>query len=302
MAEGRGSRKGRKHPWKLVFVAVNLIVFILDVILLVKLNNPRAFSLGEETTGVVLNIPTEEITTAPIVQLPPEESTEEVTEKPTEPSTEETTQKDTEVYGPRIIIDIEYFNQNNFPTFCEGVTTLMALRYMGYDMTIDRLIEDYVPSFELTKKNNVLIGEDPNVYFIGDPRSSDAKGCYAPVIKNVITEIAGESAIHDLTGMDIEDILSQYVNKGFPVIFWATMYMKESGTGDTWYIERTGEYFTWKTREHCLLLAGSDPDNYYFYDPLNNHGVISYDKELVEKRYEELGKMALALVKRGDGK
>jgi hypothetical protein len=32
---------------------------------------------------------------------------------------------------------------------------------------------------------------------------------------------------------------------------------------------------------------------------LDNHGIIAYDKELVETRYKQMGMMAVALVKKG---
>ncbi len=38
-----------------------------------------------------------------------------------------------------------------------------------------------------------------------------------------------------------------------------------------------------------------DDDNYYFNDPYENHGLIGYEKSLVEKRFEELGKQALII-------
>lgn len=266
---------------KRVFLFLTMVVFVVDIVLMITLVKSND---GDEDEAII-NVPSYDYEIIDMIEIPT---------------------KDTSIWEPDspdkgVIINIDYYNQDNFPTFCEGVTTLMALRYMGYDITIDQLIDEYVPTFQLTQKNGTLIGEDPNLYFIGNPRSSDANGCYAPVIKNILIEIAGESAVHDLTGMDVEDIITQYVNKGIPVIFWATMEMKESTVGQKWYIERTGETFTWKGREHCLLLAGSDSENYYFYDPLDNHGIIAYDKELVVQRYEEMGKMAIALVKRADG-
>lgn len=289
------------------FVIINLIVLFLDILLVIVITNPGVLSPDEMATDVSLNLPYEEITTGEN-QIPSRGDTGWITGGSidiTLPSPEETTNQEestTQDYGPRIIIDIEYHNQDNFPTFCEGVTTLMALKHMGYDITIDQLIEEYIPSYSLRWKDGVLIGEDPNEYFIGNPRSKDANGCYAPVIEKALIKIAGKDAVHNLTGMDIEDILAQYVNKGVPVIFWATMNMAEPTVGESWYIERTGETFTWKGKEHCLLLAGSDSKSYYFYDPLNNHGIISYDREIVEQRYEEMGRMAVALVKKADGK
>lgn len=195
------------------------------------------------------------------------------------------------------IIDLEYMSQKDYPTGCESVTTWMALNYMGYDISVDRFIDNYIDTFTISWGENIMFGEDPNKYFIGDPRTANSFGCYSPVIKKALTAYAGENAVHDLSGMSIDEMIDEYVSKGIPVILWATMDMVQSIEGRTWYIERTGETYTWIGKEHCLLLAGWDNDKYYFYDPLEEHGLIAYEKELVSKRYAELGKQALALVK-----
>lgn len=195
------------------------------------------------------------------------------------------------------IIDLEYMNQDNYPTGCESITTWMALNYMGYDISVDKFIDNYLDTFTIGWGENIMFGEDPNVFFIGDPRTENSFGCYAPVIKKAIVEYAGENAVHDLSGKKVDEMIDEYVSKGIPVIFWATMDMVQSIQGRTWYIERTDETFTWIGKEHCLLLAGWDDTNYYFYDPLQNHGIVAYEKELVKRRYAELGSQALALVK-----
>ncbi len=49
-----------------------------------------------------------------------------------------------------------------------------------------------------------------------------------------------------------------------------------------------------------MLLVGYDneKDGYYFNDPLNNNGIILYNKGLVEKRHEEQFSNAIAIVKK----
>ncbi len=195
------------------------------------------------------------------------------------------------------IIELQYMNQNDYPTGCESITTWMALNYMGYDLSVDEFIENYLPKYTIEWGDNIMFGEDPNEYFIGDPRNSNSFGCYAPVIKKALTSYAGENSVHDLTGKSIDEMIEQYVSNGIPVIMWATMEMVPSIQGRTWYIKRTNETFTWIGKEHCLLLAGWDENNYYFYDPWLDKGIIGYEKKLVVQRYGEMGKQALALVK-----
>lgn len=256
---------------------LTMVVFVVDIILVIL------YVKSQEEGEPIINVPT--------YDEPPSLLTEIPTYNP------DIWQPNTPDKG--VIIDIKYYNQDNFPTFCEGVTSLMALKYMGYNITINDIIRK-VPNYEIKYVNGQKMGEDPNLYFIGNPRSADAHGCYAPVIEKMLKEIAGDDAVHNLTGMEIEDIITQYINKGIPVIFWATMGMSEPTTGTTWVIERTGQVYSWKGREHCLLLAGSGADSYYFYDPMDSRGIIAYDKELVEQRYEQMGKMAVALVKKAN--
>lgn len=264
---------------KKFFLFLTMVVFVVDIILVI------IYVKSNEEGEPIINVPTYDVLPPLFSEIPTKETSDISIWQP-----------DTPEKG--VIINIEYYNQDNFPTFCEGVTTLMSLRYMGYDVTIDDIIAK-VPYYEPKIVGGKLYGEDPNLFFVGHPRKSDARGCYAPVIEKLLKEIAGEDAVHNITGMEIEDILTQYINKGIPVIFWATMGMAEPTEGTTWTIERTGETFNWKGREHCLLLAGSDSKSYYFYDPQNNKGIIAYDRATVEKRYEQMGKMAVALVKKG---
>ena len=44
----------------------------------------------------------------------------------------------------------------------------------------------------------------------------------------------------------------------------------------------------------------SENSSYYFNDPWENHGLIEYDKELVEKRHKEMFSMACAIVKKNN--
>ena len=55
------------------------------------------------------------------------------------------------------------------------------------------------------------------------------------------------------------------------------------------------DVFSWKNNEHCLLLVGYDDDVYYFNDPWHNHGLIGYDRALVENRHAQQYAQAVGL-------
>jgi len=86
-------------------------------------------------------------------------------------------------------------------------------------------------------------------------------------------------------------------DKDILIIVWDTINMQPSYEGRTWTLISTNdEAFTWIVKEHCLLLVSYNKDNYYFNGPYNNNGLVSYDKEIAELRYKELGSQSLAIL------
>lgn len=70
--------------------------------------------------------------------------------------------------------------------------------------------------------------------------------------------------------------------------------MKPPKEGNRWTLE-DGTQFQWLAGEHCLVLVGADEDYYYFNDPDYGDEVIGYEKELVQQRYDELGRQAIVI-------
>ena len=42
------------------------------------------------------------------------------------------------------IIKVPQINQSSYPTGCESVTTVMALNYQGYNISVDDFIDNYL--------------------------------------------------------------------------------------------------------------------------------------------------------------
>ena len=200
------------------------------------------------------------------------------------------------------LLDVPYISQlGQYPTGCESVSTVMALQYLGIEITVDEFIDNYLDlgTEPWTAENGEMYGGDPWETFLGDPREASGWGCYAPVIKKAIDRAVDSESyqVSSLFGIPLETLCETYVDQNIPVILWASMEMKGVHPGKQWVIRETGETFTWKAGEHCLLLVGYDDLYYYFNDPRKNSGTVRYPKELVETCYGEMGKQAVVVRK-----
>ena len=204
------------------------------------------------------------------------------------------------------LINVPYIDQTKeWPTGCESVSAVMLLQYLGIDVSVKQFVERYLEKVPLLEKEGKLYGGDPRKVFVGDPADAQSMGCYAPVIGKALERIFREGAKTagigggrmpvDLTGVAMETLLRDYIDHDMPVIFWASIDLKETYAGPEWILADTGETFEWRSNEHCMLLVGYDEENYYFNDPWHNHGTIGYEKKLVEKRHAEQYGMAVSV-------
>ena len=203
------------------------------------------------------------------------------------------------------LINVKYMDQSvKYPTGCETIATIMCLLYWNVNITPEEFIEQYLDKGDVVIKDEQIFGPNPFDKFVGSPYLDFSFGCYEPVIEKALNKLISDKnlnlEIKNLNNVPIDTIIKDYIDKDIPVIFWATMDLKESYYSRTIIVPETGEKYQWKAREHCLLLVGYDKEKngLYFNDPYNNNGVILYDKTLVEKRHEEQYSNALAIVKK----
>lgn len=197
------------------------------------------------------------------------------------------------------LLDVPYISQKGLlPTGCEIVSALMVLHYYGYDITADQFVDNYLDKGDFyTDAQGQLFGVHPARAFVGDPRTENGYGCYAPVIVNSLNRILkSNQRAKALTGTKLETLLENYVKKGTPVLVWASIEMRQPSAGTSWTVKDTGEKFTWIRQEHCMVLVGYDRNNYYFNDPYNGNGIIGYNKYLVETRFEEMGMQSVVIL------
>ena len=180
----------------------------------------------------------------------------------------------------------------------------MCLHYWKIDITPEEFIDKYLEKGNIIKKNEQLYAPNPFDKFVGSPYLEYSFGCYEPVIEKSLNKLILDKQLNfeviNLNNAPMNTIIKDYIDKDIPVIFWATMDLKESYYSRIWTVPETGEKYQWKAKEHCMLLVGYDieKEGYYFNDPLNNNGIILYNKALVEKRHEEQFSNAIAIVKK----
>lgn len=196
----------------------------------------------------------------------------------------------------KTLLSVPLITQKDYPTGCESVTSVMALHFAGYDISVEEFIDEYLKIGKYYAEDGQYYGNSPYAYFIGNPRTGSGFGCFAPVIHDALVSVAGADRVRDLTGMSLNQLTREYLQNGIPVIIWATMEMRPSYPGRQWTLLETGKEYTWPAQEHCLLLVGADEDSYYFNDPRHEDGIAKYERDVTEKRYQEMGSQALAVL------
>ena len=203
------------------------------------------------------------------------------------------------------LIKVPYLSQSpGYPTGCESVSSVMLLQYLGYEITVDEWIKQYLEQQEFETRAGIVYGGDPRKVFCGNPYREDGMGCYAPVICKTLDRVFSDKVsvtgssfqAVDETGTSMTKLRKKYIDQGMPVVFWACIDMKEPVTGPDWHLaDEPEKTFTWISNEHCMLLVGYDEIGYYFNDPYEKHGVIRYEKELVEQRHKAQYAMAVGV-------
>ena len=201
-------------------------------------------------------------------------------------------------------MNIPYVSQlPKYPTGCEAASCCMLLKYYGFSINIDQMV-NIIPRKNLYKKNGKTYGRDINEMFVGDPRytytsSTPGYGVFSPAetkaLQKAIDERGGGYTAVRISGCSFDKLLS-YISDGSPAIVWATYKMQKPTKVNSWYIESTGKYFEYPRGTHVMILSGHSSTSVTTVDPYDN-GVLTFDKNTFEDRWELLGKQAIILVK-----
>ena len=200
----------------------------------------------------------------------------------------------------RNVIDVPFISQKpNFPNGCEAVSAVMALNFMGVDVTPQDFVKSHLDMGNHPYiRNGKWYACDPREQFPGDPRLASGWGCYPEVIKKAVDSM-GDTSVEAtvLKNVPLSTLCSEYIDNNIPVVFWGTIDMQKPHTWMTWTIEHTDRTHTWINPFHCLLLVGYNRSGYYFNDPWRKKQTF-YPRAAVEEAYVGIGMEALVITKR----
>lgn len=201
--------------------------------------------------------------------------------------------------SPPIIIDAPFiYQEDHYPNGCESVSAVMALQYLTFDISVDEFIDVYLDTADTPVVGG--IGEDPNIFYLGDPRSRLGWGCYSPAIATAIGRVVDPNyfIVDNSCGQTLDQLCKRYIDSDIPVIIWATVDMRDAEGDFAYWFTEDGREIQYNRSLHCILLVGYDDDYYYFNDPKHigtNTKYIAYSKAKAEKAYELLGMQSIAV-------
>ena len=201
-----------------------------------------------------------------------------------------------------ILLPVPQVLQNpELPNGCEITSLCEVLRYWGFAADKCDLADHYLP------RSARWYGADPDRVYMGDPHKDDGSPetgyyCFAgPVVAAANAYLAahgGGYTAHDLTGAG-EDGLLRQLERGRPVIFWATLRFNDvqfDACGG--YALPGGGYHRVFHTLHCMALCGADDTHFTVADPLALNRRVPRARFM--EVYRQLGSRAVVLAPAGE--
>ncbi len=179
----------------------------------------------------------------------------------------------------------------NYPNGCESIALYLLLKYQGVSVTPDEIIAKLKKGDSPYTLNGKKYGADPEIEFVGDPKSKSGYG----VFENPIIDVANsfKSGIVKATGKSLDEVL-EIVKSGKPVQVWASSYGRIPTKCNSWTStsDNSGKTITWYCHFHSLVLIGATSSKVIVSDPLTGT-YVNYDKKTFEAAYNFYGKRAI---------
>ncbi len=196
-----------------------------------------------------------------------------------------------------IPMDVEVMIEN-FPTFyqypdypngCESAALYNLLRYYKINVTMEEIVEELKKGDSPYLENDTLYGGDPEIEFVGDPRSPYGYGVY----QKPIIEVANKwkKGMIDYTGHTLDEVL-EIVKQKIPVQVWASIHLKDTKVCTSWIYRPTGKKIEWICDLHSMVIVGYNRKSIYVSDSYTGN-IEKYDREQFEKMYNLFGQRAI---------
>jgi uncharacterized protein YvpB len=195
------------------------------------------------------------------------------------------------------------------PTGCEATSLAMLLQYAGIQLSKEQVADNFVREVnpgipQQTSSSDITIrlpGGNPHRAFVGDPYDRESFGVFHEPIANALEQYLPNRS-HDLSNCTFNDLISHLTTKQKPIIVWMTIELREPRVTDEWPdVNNPDHRIQWQSPQHCALLVGYVTSS----DEVITHVLVndphtgkqeSYDKELFEKRWIQLGRQAVTLI------
>ena len=196
------------------------------------------------------------------------------------------------------ILKVPHIEQTDeWPAGDECLCAVMLLRYLGIRITVNEFVDFFLPQGQMIRKEGKLIGCDPEKEFAGSPYEKNSFGCYPGVLIKAMNDCFLQKGVpyraEDATGKSTDELLTEGIGKGVPVIYWASEDMKPTHPGYSWVCKKDGKIIRWTAGTQCMLLIGSDVNELVFNDPMMPEGAVHYSRMTAVKRHAELDKRAV---------
>lgn len=179
-----------------------------------------------------------------------------------------------------------YMQNPQLPTGCESVALTNALNYWGFHLSKTTIAARWMP-----------YGDNGVTNFIGSPYNSSGWIICAPGIANTANKFLSHkgSAITatNVSGLSLSS-LKKFLNQGYPVVVWTTMYMNSPGSRDGSKVV-DGYRYPLHHGNHAVVLSGYNPKNgkYLVADSLS--GKVWRNGTSFARIYNTMGKQAVVL-------
>lgn len=195
-----------------------------------------------------------------------------------------------ERYHPsRVILNVPCaFQYPELPTGCESVALTNALNYYGCALGKTTIADRYMP----------WSGSNFVTAFWGNPHSATNGNCIsAPGVTNTansyLTKTGRKQRAYDLTGSNFYNLYG-YLERGHPVVIWATIGMRNLGGCYATQVWGGRVYHTY-TNSHTVVLRGFDraSDVVYLADSID--GYTTFSARRIAQLYYQRGSQAVVI-------